>query len=401
MTANELQTIIDDQAKSADLRKTLLRETLSKIRFHHDFATIVKGIRRCGKSTLTHQWRKSSRDKTIALNFDDLRMLSFTTADFKVLDKVIDDLHPKTLIFDEIHDITGWELYVRQKLDQGYSVLITGSNASLLSKELGTKLTGRHVDTETHPFSYSEFLKFTKSKQGLNSLERYIQNGGFPGFLKTNDTDVLRELISDIIYKDIAVRHNIKDTRPLRDLCRFLLGNAANRINPSRLKESMHVKSATTMLEYFNYFEDSYLINRLECYSASTKSRLLTPKKLYIADTALAMAINASQTPDRGKLLENIIYQHLKREYPEIYYFDNAGAECDFIVKDTSGHWHAFQVTWALTEEDQEREFSGLSAALNFLGLTEGTIITADQSDFAVRDDAEINIVPATQFLCQ
>ena len=398
MTATELKAIADDQIATADSRQSLLRDILPNLRFHSDFATIVKGIRRCGKSTLTHQWRKQSKEHVFALNFDDLRMMGFATSDFKVLDHVIAQDKPSAIIFDEIHVVEGWELYVRQKLDQGFKVLVTGSNATLLSRELGTKLTGRHIDTEVTPFSYLEFLRFTKRKNCLASLKEYIRRGGFPAYLKTNDADVLKELVNDIIYKDIAVRHNIRDTRPLRDLCLFLLGSAAKRISPSRLKEAMHVKSATTLLEYFNYFEDTYLVCRVESYSESTKSRLLAPKKVYIADTALAYALNASQSPDLGNMLENIVFCHLKKTCDEIYYHDDGQSECDFITKTPHGH-SALQVVWKLTDDTKEREFRGLTRALSRFGLKEGIIVTANQSDLAVVDGFTINVIPATQFI--
>ena len=400
MTATELNSISEDQMAAAAAKPTMPRDILPKLRFHNDFATIIKGIRRCGKSTLTHQWRQQAKERVIALNFDDLRMMGFSTGDFKVLDHVLSEKKPAAIILDEIHTVEGWELFVRQKLDQGFKVLVTGSNAALLSRELGTKLTGRHIDIETTPFTYPEFLRFTNHKSGLESLKSYIQQGGFPAFLKTNDTDVLKELVNDIIYKDIAVRHSIRDTRPLRNLCLFLLGSAAKKISPSRLKEAMHVKSATTMLEYFNYFEDTYLVCRLETFSESTKARLLAPKKIYIADTALAYALNASQSPDLGNMLENMVFCHLKRRSDELYYHDDGTSECDFIAKNANGY-SVTQVTWDLNDDNKEREFKGLTHALDRLGMKEGTIVTANQSDFAVIDGFTINIIPAAQFLTE
>lgn len=400
MTANEIKAISDDQMSAADAEESLPRDLMPRMKFHKDFATVIKGIRRCGKSTLAQQWRRSCGKKAFSLNFDDLRMMAFGTGDFKVLDSAISQCSPKVLIFDEIHDIDGWELYVRQKLDQRFTVLVTGSNATLLSKELGTKLSGRHLDLELAPFSYAEYLRFTNQGAGLASLERYVRQGGFPGFLKTGDYGVLKSLVDDIIYRDIAVRHSIRDAGPLRSLCRFLLGNAAKRTSPSRLKEAMHVKSATTMLEYFNYFEDAYLINRLEAYSPSTKSRLLLPKKTYIADTALAYALNASQSPDLGNMLENVVYHHIRRLSDEIYYRDDGSSECDFVARGAKG-WSAVQVTWKLDDENRDREFAGLARAMAEFGLGEGLVVTADQSDFAVHEGYTINVVPAWKYLAE
>ena len=398
MTANEIRAISADQVHSANARETLPRDLLPKLKFHRDFATVIKGIRRCGKSTLAQQWQKTSGTKVFSLNFDDLRMMAFGTDDFRVLDRVINEESPQTLIFDEIHDVEGWELYVRQKIDQGHNVLVTGSNATLLSRELGTKLSGRHVDLELSPFAYGEYLRFTGAEAGLASLEGYIRKGGFPGFLRTGDVEVLKNLVEDVIYRDIAVRHNIRDTMPLRSLCMFLLGNAAKRTSPSRLKEAMRVKSATTMLEYFDFFEDAYLIGRLEAYSPSTKARLLLPKKTYIADTALSYALNVSQTPDYGNMLENVVYHHLRRNSDEMYYHADGISECDFAVKKDGG-WSAVQVTWSLGDDNREREFDGLVRAMAIFGLKKGMVVTADQRDFAMHGGCSIDIVPAWQYL--
>jgi len=130
----------------------------------------------------------------------------------------------------------------------------------------------------------------------------------------------------------------------------------------------------------------------------STKSRLLAPKKVYIADTALAYSLNASQSPDLGNMLENIVFCHLKQNCEEIYYHDDGRSECDFITKTSRGH-SALQVVWELTDDNKEREFKGLTRALSRFGLKEGTVVTANQSDLAVVDGFTINVVPASQFI--
>ncbi|MGN0846955.1 MAG: ATP-binding protein [Kiritimatiellia bacterium] len=399
MTASELKSIIDDQRSSNEGHETMRRDALPNVRFHPDFATIVKGIRRCGKSTLTEQWRRGTDAPVLALNFDDLRMMSFGTDDFRVLDRVVAESRATHLIFDEIHSVEGWELYIRQKLDQGHRVLVTGSNATLLSRELGTKLSGRHLDLELFPFSYPEFLRFRGRERGEASLRDYLRDGGFPAYLKTGEPTVLKELVGDIIYKDIAVRYGIRDVQPLRDLCLFLLGATGNRVSPSRLREAMRVKSATTMLEYFNYFENSYLVNRISAYSPSTKARLLAPKKVYLADPALAGLTGAAQSPNLGHILENVVYLHLRRLASEVYYLDDEGRECDFIVRNAAGRYSAVQVCWELNDENRKREFSGLVVALRRFGLASGTIVTANQADYAVEDGLDIEIVPAFEYL--
>jgi len=399
MTVAELTAIVEDQLKAANARRTMRRDALSAIRFVSDFATIVMGVRRCGKSTLAAQCRKSFDGAVLALNFDDLRMMNFAAEDFRALDKVIEARKARLLVFDEIHNVTGWELYVRQKLDQGYKVLVTGSNATMLSRELGTKLSGRHLDVELFPFSYSEYLRFVKRRPGVTSFKAYVRSGGFPGYLATNEKEVLRELVGDILYKDVAVRNGIRDVRPLQELCSFLLCNVGNRVSPSRLKDALHVKSSTTVMEYFNHLENAYFVQRLEAYSESVKARLLAPKKIYVADTALSVVMKTSQSEDDGHYLENIVYWHIRRSATEVYYFDEGHGECDFVFKDNDNRFHAVQVCWHLDDENRDREMKGLLAALRRFGLKSGTIVTLDQSDFAVEDGCDIHIVSAADYL--
>lgn len=399
MTTLELQAIIDDQMVNMDSRESMPRDVLNQIKYLPEFATIIKGIRRCGKSTLAQQWRRQMNGETLALNFDDLRMMPFTLDDFRLLDQVLLKRKPSTIVFDEIQSIRGWELYVRQKLDQGQRILLTGSNASLLSRELGTRLSGRHLDQELHVFSFPEFIRFRGLEPNQTSLREYLRQGGFPGYLKTGDADILKSLVEDILYKDVALRHNLRNVQPLKDLCLFLLGSAAKRISPTRLKEAMRVKSATTILEYVGFLEEAYLVERMEVYSPSTKARLLAPKKIYIADTALSYTLHASMTPDLGHLLENIVYWHLRRMSPELYYFDDGSCECDFLAKRPNGSFSPIQVTWALDESNETREFNGLVHAMKNLGANEGTIVTADRADETIREGFRIRIVPAYDFL--
>jgi predicted AAA+ superfamily ATPase len=145
------------KAQETGVKRTLLPE-LPDIRTH---ALVVTGIRRCGKSTLLHQFVKKQNRDFLYVNFDDLRMADFSKTDFRLLDRVIADSQVSLLFFDEIQSARHWELYVRQKLDEGFQIVITGSNASLLSRELGTHLTGRHISKELFPFSYNEFCKLT------------------------------------------------------------------------------------------------------------------------------------------------------------------------------------------------------------------------------------------------
>jgi len=184
---NELQTTVADEADTG-----VLRELLSDFKVTDKFACILTGIRRCGKSTVLYQLRSLKYKDAFYLNFDDNRLYGFDNNDFQRLDELITESGSRLLFFDELQEIQGWERYVRQKLDENYNVVITGSNASLMSRELGTKLTGRHLDSELFPFSYGEYLHAAEAKGGEVSVRDYLDKGGFPAFIMSDDERILR-----------------------------------------------------------------------------------------------------------------------------------------------------------------------------------------------------------------
>ena len=382
MKLSELRDIAASQKEQAEALDTgLEREALASLPDMLTHALIVSGIRRCGKSTLLHQFtRKRGRDY-FYLNFDDLRLSGFTVADYVLLDAVIAESGSRLLFFDEIQSAEKWELYVRQKLDEQYQVIITGSDASLLSGELRTKLTGRHITKELFPFSYSEFLAFKKEERGRGSLESYLKEGGFPEYLKTGNSDILVQLQSDILYRDIAVRHGIRDVASLKRLYTFLVSNAGNLVSPSKLVQTIGVKSPTTILEYFSYFEAAYLVHLVPRFSWSPKAQALAPKKLYIVDPGLIRIGSLSCTQNPDALLENFVYQQLRRTTNDIYYFSENDRECDFIINPHTPKPQCIQVCYELTLDNQTREIQGLLAALDHFSLSEGLIITADTTD--------------------
>jgi len=399
MLESELREIIRNQREEMSRKKTLPRDALARIRSVPEFATIATGIRRCGKSTLLHQWAEAEKTPTLSLLFDDLRMAAFTIADFAALDRIVASEKPSNLVFDEIQLVEGWERYVKQKLDQGFRVLVTGSNAAMLSSELGTHLTGRHLDLELQPFSYGEFLRFTGAAASPESVLSYLERGGFPAYLETEEPEVLRQLVRDIVNRDVAVRHGIKDVRPLETLVAFLLSNTGNRVTPSRLTGSLHVNAPSTVLAWFDHFEKAYLVERVERFSDSAKARSLAPKKVYAADTALARIASPSRTPNLGHALENAVCAELRRRGARRFYWADDATECDFVRADPDGSFEAVQVCFELTPDNREREFSGLLGAMRELGLREGTVVTLRQSDFAREDGRTVRVVPAHEWL--
>ncbi len=402
MTLSELTDIGATQKISlAEQNAGFERWKLSKLPDMQSHALVVSGIRRCGKSTLLHQYVRKLNRPYFYLNFDDIRLSSFAYTDFRLLDKVIEDSGSRLIFFDEIQSADQWELYVRQKLDEGFQVIITGSNASLLSRELGTRLTGRHISMELFPFSYQEFCGFTGQEIGAESLKDYLTRGGFPEYVKTGNQDILTQLQSDILYRDIAVRYGIRDVTSLRRLYVYLVSNPAQLFSPSKLTQAAGVKSPTTILEYISFFEAAYLIHILPRFAWSVKAQNLLPKKVYIADPGIIATSSLSFSGNNGALLENYVCNSLRQSLGkegDLYYFsDKTGGECDFVAAPYTKP-SCMQVCWELTLDNQDREINGLLKAMDFFNTEEGIIITFDTEDIIQTAGKKIDVIPAWKY---
>ena len=401
MKQTEIRFALEEQSAQRDSALGMRRDALAQIPVERDFATILTGVRRSGKSTLLNQWAHEAREKTVSVMFDDIRLANFEFNDFKALDLVLDELGARNVILDEIQEVAGWERYVASLLLKRRRVLVTGSNAKMLSRELGTKLTGRHINMEVFPFSFSEFARFTKRKPSPSVLDDYLDVGGFPAYVRDRSPRVLRELFTDILYRDVIVRYGLPDTAPIKRLATFLLAHAGCLVTPSRLKDSIHVQQAKTVLEYFDHLTECYLICRLERFADSARARLQAPKKIYACDTGLVGAVESGHSENRGHKLENVLFWHLRQRGGDLTYFHDAGSdvECDFLREADDGSFEAIQATWKLNDENEARETTGLLKAMQRFGLKEGVIVTRDQTDLITEGDCTIRVVPAHQYL--
>jgi hypothetical protein len=376
----------------------LQREALQGFPDLSSYAMIVSGIRRCGKSTLLFQLLKKRYPEALYLNFEDPRLYEFEMKDFARLDKVIAATGSKVLLFDEIQIIPEWERYVRQKLDEGFKMVITGSNASLLSKELGTKLTGRHITKELFPFSYREFNLFRKLKPSVDSLLQYLHTGGFPEYVKQGANEILNHIFDDILIRDIAVRYGIRDVKTLQRLALYLVSNVGNLVTANRLKNLFEVGSSNTITEHLSHLEDCYLFHLIPKFSYSLRKQMVNPRKVYAVDTGMISVNSGSFTDDDGRKLENLVYLHLRRRYREIYYFSEKG-ECDFVVFANGRALEAVQVCFDLNPDNLDREVNGLMEALTSLNLEKGKIITVQQKDHYEKEGHLIEVIPCHEFL--
>lgn len=391
----QLSVVIDAQQKIFLNKQAILpREALVKIPVVENYTTIITGIRRCGKSTLLLQFLKSNPMEVIYLNFEDIRLVGFEVDDFVRLIKEVDKRGIRVLFFDEIQLVEKWEIAVNQLLREGYSVFVTGSNASLLSKELGTHLTGRHLSMELFPFSYSEFIGYKKLEINEESLKEYLHIGGMPEYVKSGQDLILNSLMEDILVRDIAVRHSVRDVGSLKQLAVYLLSNVGALLSANKLTGMFGIKSTSTILEYFNYFTDSYLLEFVPKFDYSLKTQARNPKKIYAIDNGLIQAVSTSFTEDWGRKLENLVYTHLRRSYDSIFYFTDKG-ECDFVVFEKGKIVHAIQVCFLINDANFDREYNGLVAAMTFFEINYGIIVTLNQADVFERDGLKIEMIPA------
>jgi predicted AAA+ superfamily ATPase len=378
-----------------------LREQKKEIVVLDSFALIITGVRRCGKSTLLHQLIKTQK-KAYYLNLEDPRLGGFQLSDLNKVELIMEELYGKggTYFFDEIQNVPQWERFIRYLVDKKEKVVLTGSNASLLSKELGTRLTGRYTRYELFPFSFKEFLKLKNAEPSLDTFKEYLFQGGFPEFIKKNNPTILHELLSDIVMKDIAVRFNIKNTEILRKIAVFLITNAGKEFSYNSIKKMLDIKSVQSVIDYVCFFEEAYLIFTIPRFSYSFKQQQVNPKKVYSIDNGFSNSNSASFSKDNGKMLENLVFLNLRKKHKDIFYFQEKN-ECDFVIKDREKIVEAVQVCFDLNEETQDREIKGLLEAMKEFKFNRGLILTYKQEDEFKIEGKTIKVLPVWKWLLE
>jgi hypothetical protein len=341
------------RAEQAQAEDFVLREKLGQISGLVPIrqSIVVTGIRRCGKSVFLSQIvRRYFDENYYFVNFEDERLADFGLKDFERLYEACIGLFgkAKTFFLDEIQGIAGWERWVRRMYDDGFKFFITGSNATLLSKELATLLTGRHVQVSLYPFSFREFLDFHKFElkpKDIYLTERravikklfaeYIENGGFPEYLKHKRIEILQEYFNDIVQRDIVGRYGIKNIRQLKELAKYLITNTGNLTTYRQLKKMLEMKSVNTVIKYLSYLENAFLVFAVPYFSYSLKRQAANPFKTFAADTGLRNAISFKFSRDLGRLYETVVAIELKRKGKEFYYWKTSHREeVDFVIKE-------------------------------------------------------------------
>lgn len=357
---------------------------------------VLTGVRRSGKSTLQAQLMRAQR-AAFYCNLEDTRLFGMSAADFPTFLSLVDELAPAraAIYLDEVQEVEGWQRLVRALFDRGRTVCVTGSNASLLGRELGSKLTGRHRSFEVFPFAFGEFLAFRRLQASAASLRAHLDEGGFPAFLREGDLGILQELLRDIVQRDIAIRHGLRETRHVMNLALFLLANTGQPVSMQRLTKTLAIPTVAQTSRFLEYLEDAYLLFALPRFSASFRQRVVTPNKYYAVDNGLRRATSPQATPDIGHRLENAVFMALRQtREPLAYAAEKDAWECDFVTNSA-----AIQVCIELNEYNRERELRGALNAARLPGRRRPLILTLNQEDRIAVDGVVVEVRPAWQWL--
>ena len=377
---------------------------------------IISGMRRVGKSTLLREIMlqlNAGNKKYCYVNFEEECFLDFEAKDFEKLNEILIEIYgnPDIYFFDEIQNIPNFESFIRRLQDNGRKIFLTGSNSTLLSKEFGTKLTGRYKMFELYPFSFQEFLiknslnfekeirfKTEEKAEIKKNFSNYMNIGGIPEYLENKDTDYIKTLYENILYRDIISRYKIKSQKTLRELVNLLSTNVSSSFTYNSLKYTLKLSNAITVKEYISYLSNSYLFFEVLRFNYSIKKQLNSPRKIYIIDPALFNVIGISFKTNFGRIFENILFIELKRMKCDIFYFQDK-KECDFIIKQGNKILQAIQACYQLTDENREREVYGLIEAMNEFKLKEGLILTYEQEDTIIIKGKKIVIMPIWKWM--
>lgn len=418
LSKNSLKLLVNDQIESF-LQQDIgvEREVLSNFDKHKDnpYAIVISGLRRVGKSTLLLQIaRKLYKEHSYYyINFEDERLLNFNTEHFQILLEVfMENFGERKVIFmDEIQNINGWERFVRRLVDQKYKIYLTGSNASLLSSELGTKLTGRYIPVELFPFSFFEFLQYkevsipnfskltTKSKTVLKRLlNQYLKTGGIPNAVKYPDREWHKTLYEDIIYRDVATRYQINEVKALKELSFYLISNLGTFISFNKLKELLKLGSVNTVKDYIEYLGLSWLFFLVNRYAFSLKTQAIANKKIYAIDTGLVKSIGFSFSQNQGRMLENLVFLQLRKKKESIFYYKTkSDAEIDFYLPKNKTF---IQVSQTIADsKTKEREIQALSEAMEEIKGSNGLIVTEDEKEIISINGTKTYAVPIYEWL--
>lgn len=391
--------------------------------------TII-GIRRAGKTFFVYQILQEHLNKGLPkesilyINFEDERLLPLTAKDLDKIPNTYYRLFPKCkdtkcyFVFDEIQNIEGWDKFVRRLLDtENIHIILTGSSAKLLSKEIATALRGRTLSTEIFPYSFREVLLYENpgidlvSKPGSktraiinNRIRQYFLQGGFPEVLNLEQEyriRILQGYVDVVTIKDIIERYQVSNVQALRALIRGLLTSAACLFSVNKFYNDLRSQGISCtkndLYDFIDYLADAYLVYPVSIFTRSERVRRTNPKKIYIVDNGLITAFSHDAKADQGRLLENFVYLTLRRQNLTIeYYRTQQNTEVDFITTSFDGKRSLYQVALELDDpKTRTREIRALERAMQELSIKEARIITAERSEIIQGEAGVIEVLPA------
>lgn len=421
MNIERLERILLEQKEEIELQREAIfcrRREENLIDLGSNLAQVVIGVRRSGKSTLCFNALEHAGVKYAYVNFDDERLVELNLSDFdtvlELLYKIYGDF--THLFLDEIQNIDGWHLFANRMLRKKVHLLITGSNSRLLSGELASHLTGRHHPIELYPFSFSDFCNIsnvqtsplTTKNRGLvaAAFERYLKQGGFPELMNEKDhKSYVDNLVNNIIEQDIKHRFGIRYSDTLRRLANHLLNEVPTFLVKDKLLTLFNIGSRHTLGNYLSYLNQTYLLSFVSKYTA--KSRLRTRnEKMYAIDVAfMNQRADAFSGENYGWRLETIVYLELRRRCrslsQDVYYYNEGGAECDFIVCDGNRAIAAYQVAMNIASaKTRRREIKGCIAASVATKCEKLYILTTNESETITTEGCpNIVVMPTWEWL--
>ena len=418
-------TLLDqlDERNSINTADYVMRKECQLLELNSKLAQVVIGVRRSGKSTLCHMALKQSGIDYAYVNFDDDRLATLKIDDLNDVLVAIYRIYGtdiKYIFFDEIQNVDGWHLFVNRLLRQGHRIVLTGSNAKLLSGELVTHLTGRYNKIDLYPFSYADVCRqlgvdsMPMTTKGIaarqNILDNYLKEGGFPELDGVkNRHNYISGLVETIITKDIKTRYNIRNVAGLKTLATHLIANSGQLINIEEISKTLNIGTDKTIRNYIDHLAQSYLIVPLRKFSYKSRERL-RDEKSYIVDPGM-MTYNSGSTlaPENlGWRLENVVYIELLRRHSplfhEIYYYRPTprSREVDFVVTDGNKPIELIQVAYDISNERTlTREITALIEAAKKLHCENLTLISNSNSRVIAIDEHKIKIVSSYEWLSE
>ncbi len=407
---------------------TLIRREAGSIALENlsEILAIV-GPRRAGKTFFMYQLiqdlldRSAKREDILFIDFDDYRLENFKAEDVETLLVAFNQLtakYPRFIFFEEVQRLPGWSRVLRTLHNQRrYGIIISGSNAELLSREISSELRGRWRDHLLLPFSFREYLRFKNIGYSekifftpgrgtiLRAFDTYLAEGGFPEVLKKESKTEKRQLLQSyyrtIFYRDILERYNIRAKYILEAVMTYCLNIHGDLFSVSAFEKYLKGHdlpgSKRTISNYIRYLEEAFFIIAFEKFSYSPRKRVMNPEKVYLLDNGFSsLAVDFSE--NKGKMLEDIVAIELFRRQEEVYYYKNR-KECDFIVKRGTRPVQAIQVCWEMTAGNQEKECRGLVEAMESLKIHEGIVLTYNEERKVEFRGQSIPLLPVWKWL--